>query len=114
MKKVLLTLDGNNIAPRFDLAPEVMIVTLDQEGGIEETKTVVLPRPSSEMLCHVAISENVHLAVCGGIEEEYLRYLDWKKIEVIHSVIGPAEIAVERVRKGNLRSGNILFEKQKG
>ncbi len=113
MKKALLALDGNEIAPRFDLAPEVLIVSVDHGAAPDDSKTIVLPRPSSEMLCHVAISENVHFVVCGGIEEEYLRYLGWKKIDVIHSVIGPAEAAIGRLRDGNLCSGNILLEKQK-
>jgi predicted Fe-Mo cluster-binding NifX family protein len=113
MKKVLLTVDGNDIAPRFDLAPEVLVISLSSDPSLEETKTVVLPRPSAEMVCHVATAENVQAVICGGIEEEYLQYFSWKRIELIHSVIGPAEHAVENFRKGTLKSGDILFEKRK-
>jgi predicted Fe-Mo cluster-binding NifX family protein len=113
MKKVLFALYGNDIAPRFDLAPEVLILSLGGDPKLDETKTVVLPRPSAEMVCHLATSENVQIVICGGIEEEYLQYFRWKRIEVIHSVIGLAESAIERFRKGALRSGDILFEKRK-
>lgn len=112
-KKILLALEGNDIAPRFDLAPEVLIVSPRQDGVAEETKTIVLPRPSAEMLCRVANAENVQTVICGGIEQEYLDYLIWKKVEIIHSVIGPAEIALRRLREGTLKSGDILFEKRK-
>ncbi len=113
MKKVLLALDGNDIAPRFDLAPEVLIVSFGRDGAPEEEKSVVLPRASAEMLCHVATSENVDTVVCGGIEEEYLQYLGWKKIDVIHSVMGSSETAIMHLRDGTLKSGDILFENRK-
>ncbi len=112
MKKVLLALYGNDIAPRFDLAPEVQIVTFDREGG-EEVKTIVLPRPSAETLCQIATAENIEAVICGGIEEEYLQYLRWKKIEVIHSIIGAADAALPRFRLGSLKPGDILVERRK-
>lgn len=112
MKKVLLTLYGNDIAPRFDLAPEVQVVTFDPDGT-EVVKTVVLPRPSAETICQVATVENINVIICGGIEEEYLQYLKWKKIDVIHSVIGPAEAVLPRFRRGSLKSGDILIEQRK-
>ncbi|MFZ2446145.1 MAG: NifB/NifX family molybdenum-iron cluster-binding protein [Syntrophobacteraceae bacterium] len=113
MKKVLLALDGNDIAPRFDLAPEVLILSVGPDSKSAEEKTVVLPRPSAEILCHIATAENIETVICGGIEEEYLQYLGWKKIEVLHSVIGPAETALTRYLAGDLKSGDILFERRK-
>ena len=109
MKKVLFALYGNDVAPRFDMAPEVLILSFSVDPKLDETKTVVLPRPSAEMVCHVATAENVQTVICGGIEKEYLQYFGWKRIMVVHSVIGPAERAVENFRKGVLKSGDILF-----
>ena len=113
MNKVLLALDGNDIAARFDLAPEVLIVSLERDRKSEDVKTVLLPRPSAEMLCRVVTAENVGTVVCGGIEEEYLEYLSWKNVNVIHSVIGNAESALKRFTEGSLKSGDILIEKRK-
>ena len=113
MNKVLLALDGNDIAARFDLAPEVLIASSGLDAKSEEVKTVVLPRPSAEMLCRVVTAENVGTVICGGIEEEYLEYLAWKNVEVVHSVIGSAESALRRFREGSLKSGDILIEKRK-
>jgi len=112
MSRVLLALEGNDIAPRFDLAPEVLIVTLGTDGQPPESKDLVLARPSAETLCHVVAAENVETVVCGGIEDEYLQYLEWKKVRVIHSVIGSAESVLERLRDGTLSSGDILMKKR--
>ncbi len=113
MKKILATLHGNDIAPRFDLAPEALIVSVSPNRELVDSKTVVLPRPSAETLCRLAASENVQTVISGGIEEEYLRYFAWKRIEVIDSIIGSAECAVENVRKGNLKPGDILVERRR-
>lgn len=93
--KILITILQNNVAPRFDLTAEVLIVFLNNEGGIDQRKTVVLPSVSPEDLCHLIITEGVTVAICGGIEEEYYQYLAWKKVRVIDSVIGPYETALQ-------------------
>ncbi len=113
MKKVLLLLDGNDIAPRFDLAQELLIVSLTRDGKPAESKDLVLARPSAEALCRVVASENINTVICGGIGKDYLEYLDWKNVEVIDSVIGPAKAVLRRFRKGSLKPGDILFEKRK-
>jgi len=113
MKKVLLVLDGNDIAPRFDLAMEVSIVSLEKDGKTAERRDMVLARPSAEALCRMVVSENVHAVICGGIEKDYIQYLGWKNMTVIHSVLGPAEIALSRFRAGALKPRDILFENRK-
>src|SRR5208282_981334 len=113
MKKVLIVLDGNDIAPRFDLTLELLIVSLGKDGKPAVKSDVVRARPSAEALCGVATAENVHTVICGGIEKEYLRYLGWKNVEVIHSVIGSAKVALSRFRKGALKSGDILLKERK-
>ncbi|MHC1728221.1 MAG: NifB/NifX family molybdenum-iron cluster-binding protein [Syntrophobacteraceae bacterium] len=111
VKKILIVLFGNDIAPRFDLATEVMIVLLGAEGKVEEEKTFVLPQPSAEKLCHMILTENVHTVICGGIEEEYYQYLTWKRVQVIDSVIGDAEMALGCFQKEALNSGDILMKR---
>ena len=113
MKNVLLVLDRKNIAPRFDLALELLIVSLGNDGKPVERRDEVLARPSAEALCRMVSSENAQTVICGGIEKEYLQYLGWKNVEVIHSIIGPAEVAVSRYRKGALKSGDLLSERRK-
>ena len=46
MKKLLVVLDGNDIAPRFDLSLELLIVSLGKGGKPVVKRDVVLARPS--------------------------------------------------------------------
>jgi hypothetical protein len=113
MRKVLFVLDGNDIAPRFDQALELLIVSPGNNGKPAERSDVVLARPSAEALCRTVISGDVQTVICGGIDKDYLQYLAWKNVAVIHSVIGPAEVAVSRYLNGALKSGDLLCERRK-
>ncbi len=110
-QKLLITIYRDDVAPRFDLTSEVLIATVDADGEIIDRKTLVLPAPSSEDLCQLILSENIRTVICGGIEQEFYEYLRWKKVEVIDSVIGPFERALELARGGRLKSGSILFDR---
>jgi len=107
--KTLITILKNDVAPRFDLASEVVIAVLDQ-GKVQTRKNLILPAVGAEELCHLILSESVELVICGGIENEYYDYLNWKKVQVIDSVIGPVERALELAGMGRLESGAILIK----
>jgi len=112
MKKLLITIWRDDVAPRFDLAAEVLIAELDAGGEIESRKTLVLPTVSAEDLCRFVLSEGINVVICGAIELEYYQFLNWKGVRVIDSVIGPYEKALELARKGQLKEGSILFERR--
>lgn len=111
MKKILVSLDGNDVAPRFDLSTEVLVATVTDAGEVVDGKTLVLPAASPEKLCHLILSEEPGTVVCGGIEEEHYQYLAWKKIEVLDSVMGPVDRLLERYAKGELQPGDNLFDR---
>ena len=108
IKKILIPLYDNDVAPRFDLATEVVIVSVREEAGDVEERMVVLPKASAEQLCHLIITEGIHVVICGGIEDTYYQYLTWKRVEVIDSVIGSYESALKRFDAGLLKSGSVL------
>jgi predicted Fe-Mo cluster-binding NifX family protein len=107
-KKILIPLYESDVAPRFDLATEVLIVTGIGKAGSVERRTVVLPRASADQLCHLIITEGVQTVICSGIEDDYYQYLIWKRIEVIDSVIGSSDAALGRFVEGTLKPGEIL------
>ena len=109
--KVLITIWLDDVAPRLDLASEVLIAALGSNGAVEKRRTLVLPSVSAEDLCQLILSENVAAVICGGIEDEYYQYLGWKKVRVIDSVIGPFERALELAAIDSLEAGAILFER---
>lgn len=112
-QKILIPLYGNDVAPRFDLATEVLIVAIDKRGGAtREEKIVVLPQASAEKLCHLILTDGINVVICGGIEEEYFQYLIWKRLKVLDSVIGPWERILDQYDKGGLESGSILYPYQ--
>jgi len=94
-KKILIPLFEDQVAPRFDLATEVFIVTIGTDEQITEKRTVVLPRASAEDLCHLILMEKIDTVICGGIEDEYYQFLKWKKVSVFDSVMGSYEEAVK-------------------
>lgn len=105
--KILVTLRDNDVAPRFDMTTEVLIV---ESGGkeISKPRNILLPGPSADELCSLIIKEGISLVICGGIEEAHFQYLNWKKIQVIDKVIGLATEALCRAQTGALTSGEIL------
>jgi predicted Fe-Mo cluster-binding NifX family protein len=107
--KVLLTINENNIAPRFDLTTEVTIADIDGGLLIAEPRCVLLPGPSGDELCSLILKENIEIVICGGIEEVHYQYLAWKKIKVIDRVIGPSEEVLKLALGGELRPGTIVY-----
>ncbi|MBI4961829.1 MAG: dinitrogenase iron-molybdenum cofactor biosynthesis protein [Desulfomonile tiedjei] len=107
--KLLIPLLGDDVAPRFDLAPEALIAVIHSESGLIEDRTIILPEASAESLCHLILAEKVDTVVCCGIEDEYYQYLIWKKLKVIDSVMGPYVRVLDKAMKGTLSSGDNLL-----
>lgn len=108
--KLLIPLMNDEVAPRFDLATDVMLVRLSLNDDIEE-RIIVLPQASADDLCALGTAEKVDAVICGGIDEEHYQYLKWKGIDVLDDVIGPVDKIVEHYRKGNLKSGMYLHSR---
>lgn len=106
--KVFIPLFGEEVAPRFDLATEVLLAESAADGGMASERVLMLPNPSAERLCHMIISEAVDVVICGGIEQEFYDYLTWKQIRVIDNIIGSGRAAFQRLAKGRLAAGDIL------
>lgn len=111
MIKILVPLLGDDVAPRFDLAPEAYIALVDDDHKIVEERTIVLSEASAETLCRMILDERITMVICGGIEDEYYQYLLWKKVAVVDSVIGLSSRAIELASRGALESGAILMER---
>jgi predicted Fe-Mo cluster-binding NifX family protein len=106
--KILIPLFENDVAPRFDLATEVLIVISEDNPASAKKKIIVLPRASADQLCHIIITEGVQVVICSGIEDDYYQYLTWKRITVFDSVIGSSESALQSYFEGTLEPGKIF------
>jgi hypothetical protein len=107
-----MPLYGDEIAPRFDLATEAMIITTSNNNVIEEERTIVLAQASSEKLCKLILLENIKTVICGAIEDEYYQFLIWKKVLVFDSVSGLCSIVFEHYLNNTLQSGSMLFKRK--
>ena len=110
-RRILITVAKDEIAPRFDLTTEALLVTLAENGEIVSRKSFLLAHASGDELCDLALSRDVGAIVCGAIEDEYYHYLRWKRIEVIDSVMGPINLVEQALEQGRLTSGTILFQR---
>ena len=106
--KILLTVQDNNIAPRFDQATEIMIAEHDGQRLLAEPRTIILPHSSAEELSDLIVKEGVECVICGGIEESYHKFFAWKKITVYDGVIGNSGEALQRCMAGQLQPGMVL------
>ncbi|MBU0945407.1 MAG: hypothetical protein KJ804_05020 [Proteobacteria bacterium] len=106
--KVMITIRGEFVSPRFDLSPEVLIATYYDQELLEEPRSIIVSDVSAEIICDLALKENVAIVVCGAIEEQHYQFLTWKKITVIDAVIGPYVDVLQSVMDNTLQSGAIL------
>ena len=114
MSKLLIPIQGDFVAPRFDLATEIIIATFDESGLTEEYKRIIMEKASDEELCHMVVDLHITHVVCGAIEEMYYNFLVWKKAVVIAEVIGRWQDAMERTVNGSLQSREILASGRDG
>ena len=108
-RKILVTLQGEDVAPRFDTCREVLIAVEGQGSTRHDLETVVLPGESAEDLCSLILREQIDTVICGGIEEEYFQFLVWKRVNVVDFVVGPWSRALDSAADGTLKSGDVLI-----
>jgi len=108
-KNILVTLYRSEVSPRFDLATEVLLVTIDADGREVRRQELVLAHASADDLCDLILDREVAVLITGGMEEEHYHYLRWKRLEVLDRVAGLAAEALTRYLRGELESGDILF-----
>jgi predicted Fe-Mo cluster-binding NifX family protein len=116
-QRILIPILDNEIAPRFDLATDVLIVTLVWVDGRivdREDKVVVLDHPSPEAVCRLVIVHTVNTVICGGIEGEYYDFLEWKGAQVLDDVVGSTADVMNVFLAGELESGMILRREDNG
>jgi predicted Fe-Mo cluster-binding NifX family protein len=106
--KILVTVNKSHISPRFDLTIETLIAACEDNHLVTPFRTLLLTRPSADELCSLIMKENIDIIICGGIEEKHLKYLTWKKVKVIHSVIGSYAEALNMAIDNQLENGCIL------
>ncbi len=108
--KILITIRGDYVAPRFDLCAEVMVAACYDQQLLDEPRAIILEHMSAEVICDLALKENISMLVCGGIEEQHYQFLTWKGIQVIDGVIGHHDTVLKEAVEGVLRPHTVFKE----
>lgn len=104
----MIPIQGDFVAPRFDLAREILIARYEDGVLQGDPRTIIMESPSEEELCQMAVEEHITDMVCGGIDELHYNFLVWKKVNILDAVIGDWQTALEKALEGSLKQGAIL------
>ena len=88
MRKILLLIEQEWIAPRFDLCQEILIAQVHQGELVEPPRNILLGKSTAEKLFDFILKENCSELICGAIQESHYSFLQWKKIAVADFVVG--------------------------
>ncbi len=108
MRKLLLPIQGDFIAPRFDLATEIIVVRFEDGKVVGEPRNFIMDSPSDEELCQMIVELNITDVVCGGIEEMHYNFLIWKKVNVIDSIVADWHTALDMAIVDGLQPRTLL------
>jgi predicted Fe-Mo cluster-binding NifX family protein len=102
--KIAIPLFGNRISPRFDFSPELWIITVENREVIHQDRLPMtnlnLPQRLEQITSH-----EVDKVICGGIDGFSLNQLGNNGVEIVHDVIGEAEVVFNLFMRGRLRPG---------
>jgi predicted Fe-Mo cluster-binding NifX family protein len=102
--KIAIPLFGSRISPRFDFSPEMWIITVENGEAVNQERFAMANLNLPQRIEQIA-SSGVDKVICGGIDKFSLNQLGNKGVEVVHDVIGEAEIAFHLLLRGRLRPG---------
>ncbi len=106
--KIMMTVRGDFISPRFDMSSEVMIATSYDGKLLEEPHSIIVSEVSAEKICDLALKKNVATVICGGISEQHYQFLNWKKILVLDGIVGPHVDVLQLALKTTLEPDTIM------
>lgn len=108
MIKVAISLFGSRVSPRFDCAPDILIVTVEGGKVVDKNKFTPLRLAPPVQLINQLIQREVQVVICGAIDCFSSRFLTQRGVRVIPWVTGEADEALKLFIEGKLEPGIIL------
>lgn len=102
--KIAISLFGGKVSPRFDLSPELWIVT-EKNGKVGQEEKIPLEGLTIPERIEKLTLRGVNKLICGGIHDFNLDQLRNMGIDVFHNVTGEAKMALNIFLKGGLHPG---------
>jgi predicted Fe-Mo cluster-binding NifX family protein len=110
--KIAIPLFGTRVSPRFDFSPEIRIITVEDGKVVHQENFPVAHLNLTQRLDQL-VSNGVNKVICNGIDDFCLNQLGSRGIDVVHNVVGEAEIASNLFMKGRLRPGFCCERREK-
>ena len=87
--RVAIPVYGTRVSPRFDCAPVLLILSVEN-GNVIEREIIRLERLN---VARIRLLEklNVHLLLCGGIRRYEHRQLTARGVSVVDGIVGEVE-----------------------
>ncbi len=104
---VAIFLFGTRISPRFDCAPRILLITIDETIIIGRKEMRVKSDNYIEIINQLKAAA-VDVVICGGISKDMLEMLKANETEVIPWVCGDAKKALRLFLDGKLFPGAIV------
>jgi predicted Fe-Mo cluster-binding NifX family protein len=104
--KIAIPLFGKKVSPRFDLCPQLWVITVEGGRMVSQKKHSMADFDLSKRV-RLLICAGINNVICGGIHDFCLAQLRNNGIEVLHNVMGEAEAALRLFLEGRLRCGSV-------
>ena len=105
--KIAIALFGTRVSPRFDCAPKLRVVEVDNAEILTAHEVSVENWDAGKRIKKLA-ELGVNSFICGGIDGFSMHQLNSLGIIVYSWVTGEAEEALSCLLKGQLKSGFII------
>jgi predicted Fe-Mo cluster-binding NifX family protein len=104
---IAIPLFGSRVSPRFDHAPNMLLITADGEK-ITGRERCSMGAQNSLARVNWLCQRGVDVVICGGISRFSLRSLTRRGLRVFPWVTGDIEEVIQLLLSGQLRSGLVI------
>lgn len=106
---IAIPLFGTRISPRFDCAPQLLVITADKSRRTTgQSAELSIQHLDSRERIRLVEAQGVEVLICGGITNEELQQLQERAIDVIPWVTGQFGKALKLFLADRLVPGAIL------
>lgn len=105
--KVAIPIFGPRVSPRFDCAPQILVVTVENGAVIDRQDHSLQALGLWERLERIR-ALGIQALICGGIDGNSARLLGSHGIQLVPWVVGEAEEVLDHFLKGSLEPGHFI------
>jgi len=105
--KIATAIFKSRVSPRFDCAPEMLIIEKNNSDISERRKINTEGLTALERIKQLN-KWDINVLICGGIDEQSMQLIGANNIKIYSWITGEYEDAVSSFMTGKLASGNMM------